>query len=124
MRVRRLPVSDAKIDSPTGGSREPLARHAYGPGGLEDVLRFVRRTRDELRELRMVRVWANRCALLDVNHDSFVIEGLGYDDDDLPAVLDAVNAAYKRANLPEPPAAGYKEFKTGRRYPWARDRVM
>jgi hypothetical protein len=35
-----------------------------------------------------------------------------------------VNTVYNRDTIHDPIAEPYKEFKTGRRYPWAQDRVM
>jgi hypothetical protein len=103
---------------------EPVQTHEYVPGKLADVLQFLKRTRDELRTLRKVRVFRDRLLVIDVNGDAFEVRGLGYPDDDLVAVLDVLNTAYKRESIHQPTAAEYKEFKTGRRYAWAADRVM
>ena len=103
---------------------EPLASFHYESGRLDEALAFLKRTRDELRELRMVRVWTDRFAVFDVNHDAFEIDGLGYQDEDIRQVLDAVNAVYKHETIHAPATGKYKEFRTGRRYPWAQDRVM
>ena len=103
---------------------EPLAQFSYAPGRLDDALRFLKRTREELSELRMVRVWPDSLRVYDVNHDAFEITGLGYEDEDVIAVLDAVNTVYKKDSIHNAVAGPYKEFKTGRRYPWAADRVM
>jgi hypothetical protein len=35
-----------------------------------------------------------------------------------------VNAAFDPATIHDPTDAEYKEFLTGRRFPWAHDRVM
>jgi hypothetical protein len=96
----------------------------YQPGQLEESLQFLKRTRSELSELRMVHVWPDRFQVFDVNGDSFQIDGLGYLADEIIPVLDSVNAVYRRDTIHRPSAAEYKEFKTGRRYPWAADRVM
>jgi hypothetical protein len=103
---------------------KPLASFQYAPGRLDDVLLFLKRTRDELSELRMVRVWTDRVVVYDVNHDAFEILGLGYQDSDIIPALDSVNAVYKNDSIHDAAPGPYKEFKTGRRYPWARDRVM
>jgi hypothetical protein len=102
---------------------EPLAVIEYGPGGLEAALTFLKRTRSEMRQLRFVRIWIDRFAVYDVNQDRFEILGLGYANEEITAVLDAVNTAYKHKTIHEP-VTGFKEFKTGRRYCWAADRVM
>lgn len=102
----------------------PVARHEYLPGQLTAVLDFLKRMRYELRTLRRVRVWRNRVQVFDVNGDHFEVAGLGYPDADVVAVLDALNTAYRPEAIHEPIEAEFKEFKTGRRYPWAADRVM
>jgi hypothetical protein len=103
---------------------EPLATHDYTPGGLDAALEFVKRTRSELRTLRKVRLWKDRVQIIDVNKDVFEVRGLGYGDADVVPLLKEVNAAYNPQTLHEPIAAEYKELDTGRRYPWAYDRVM
>ena len=102
----------------------PLATFDYQPGELEAALEFLKRTRNELRELRKVRVWVDRIQLFDVNADFFEICGLGYPDEDVAALLTAVGTNFKPEYIHNPIDAPYKEFKTGRRYPWAEDRVM
>lgn len=104
--------------------REPLAIHEYQAGALDEALEFLKRTRAELRTLRMVRVWTDRLQVLDVNGDAFEIRGVGYPDRDVVPILQAVNTAFKPELIHEPLERDYKEFKTGRRYPWAADRVM
>ncbi len=96
----------------------------YQAGKLPEALDFLKRTRSELRELRMVRVWRDRFQVFDVNGDAFEIRALGYLADEITAVLDAVNAVYRKQSIHEESDAEFKEFKTGRRYPWAADRVM
>jgi hypothetical protein len=85
---------------------------------------FVKRTRWDLRELRMVRVWKDRYQIIDVNKDYFELRGLGYSDADIVPLLRLVNAAFDPATIHDPTEAEYKEFLTGRRFPWAHDRVM
>jgi hypothetical protein len=103
---------------------EPLARHDYTPGGLEAALEFVKRTRSELRQLRKVRVWQDKLHIIDVNKDCFEIRGVGYPDADVVPLLRAVNTAFDPQKVHEPTELEYKEFDTGRRHPWAEDRVM
>lgn len=102
----------------------PLATHDYIPGDLHAGLEFIKRTRWELRELWMVRVWTDRYQLIDVNKDYFEIRGIGYPDADIVPLLRAVHAAFDPETIHEPTEAEYKEFLTGRRFPWAHDRVM
>ena len=102
----------------------PLAVHEYRPGGLDQAMEFLKRTRSELRLLRMVRVGKDFLRVYDVNGDSFEIRGLGYPDADLIPLLQSINAVYNPSTIHEPTDAAYKEFKTGRCRPWAEDRVM
>jgi len=102
----------------------PLATHDFTPSEVNPALEFIKRTRWELRELRMVRVWKDRYQIIDVNKDCFEIRGIGYPDADIVPLLRAVNAAFDPATIHDPTDAEYKEFLTGRRYTWAHDRVM
>ena len=101
-----------------------LATHDYAAGGLEAAITFFRRTRDELRTLRMVRVSTQWVRLFDINGDYFELQGLGYPDPDVVAVLNSFNTPFNPQTIHASIDAPYKEFKTGRRYPWAADRVM
>jgi hypothetical protein len=102
----------------------PLALHEYRPGELDAAQSFLKRTRAELRQLRMVRIGKDVFRVYDVNNDFFEIRGLGYADPDLIPLLKSINAAYNPSTIHEPTDAEYKEFKTGRCHPWAEDRVM
>lgn len=103
---------------------EPLATHDFADGGLEAALAFFHRTRSELRMLRLVRVSTEWIRLFDVNGDYFELRGLGYCDPDVVPILRSFNTPFNPESIHRPIAASYKEFKTGRRYPWAADRVM
>jgi hypothetical protein len=98
--------------------------HELSAGRLNEVFDFLKRTRDELRMLRKVHVFPERLLVIDVNGDAFEVRGIGYSHADAPAVLDVLNTVYNRQTLSQPTDAEYKEFKTGRRYAWAADRVM
>ena len=102
----------------------PLAVHEYRPGELDQAMEFLKRTRSELRMLRMVRIGKDFLRIYDVNGDLFEIRDLGYPDADLIPLLQSINAVYNPNTIHEPTDAEYKEFKTGRCRPWAEDRVM
>ncbi len=102
----------------------PLAVHEYRPGEFDQAMEFLKRTRSELRMLRMVRVGKGFLRIYDVNGDLFEIRGLGYPDADLIPLLQSINAVYNPNTIHDPTDAEYKEFKTGRCRPWAEDRVM
>jgi hypothetical protein len=103
---------------------EPLAIHDFTPGGLEAAREFVKRTRAELRNLRRVRIWRDKLQIIDVNKDCFEVRGLGYPDADVVPLLRMINTAYNPQTIHDPTDLEYKEFDTGRRHPWAEDRVM
>jgi hypothetical protein len=102
----------------------PLAMHEYAPGGLEATREFLKRTRSELRQLRKVRIWKDKLHVIDVNKNFFEVRGIGYADADILPLLKMINTAYNPQTIHEPTEAEYKEFDTGRRHPWAEDRVM
>lgn len=102
----------------------PLATHDYPPGGLDAALTFVKRTRAELRNLRRVRVWRDKLHIIDVNKDYFEMRGIGYQDSDIVPLLRAVNTAFNPETIHDAVDLEFKEFDTGRRHPWAEDRVM
>ena len=102
----------------------PLAIHAFVAGELDAALEFLKRTRSELRTLRKVRVWKDKLHIIDVNKDYFEIQGIGYPDADIVPILRKINTAFNPQTMHEPIDLEYKEFDTGRRHPWAEDRVM
>jgi hypothetical protein len=103
---------------------EPLATHEFADGGLDAAIAFFRRTRKELRTLRLVRVSTAWLRLFDVNGDYFELRGIGYPDPEIVPVLKSFDTPFNPASIHLPIDGPYKEFTTGRRYPWAADRVM
>lgn len=103
---------------------EPLAIHDYSDGGLDAAIDFFRRTRSELRTLRLVRISRQWVRLFDVNGNYFELRGLGYSDADIVPVLRSFDTPFDPEQIHAPIDGEYKEFSTGRRYPWAADRVM
>ena len=103
---------------------EPLATHEFTDGGLEAALAFL--SPHAGRSLAPCGWSAFRRvgALFDINGEYFEPRGLGYPDADIAAVLNSFNTPFDPESIREPVEAEYKEFKTGRRYPWAADRVM
>jgi hypothetical protein len=102
---------------------EPIATSDYRD--LTSALEFLKRTRWELRELRKVRVWADRLQVFDVNGDFFELRGVGYPNAEIASLLRAINAAFDPETIQQPPPSGeYRELGTGRRHTWAEDRVM
>lgn len=103
---------------------EPLATFIHDATNLNATLEFLKRTRSELRELRYVRVWPDRLQIFDINNDYFEIHHIGYPHADIVAVLQAINTAFDPAKIHDTTILEFKEYKTGRRYTWAHDRVM
>jgi hypothetical protein len=103
---------------------EPKAVHDFIPDGLAGAVEFLKRTRSELRSLRRVRLWKDRLQVIDVNKDYFELRGIGYADADILPLLRLVNTGFNPQTIHDPTTAEYKEFDTGRRHPWAEDRVM
>ena len=103
---------------------EPRATHDFAPGGVDAALEFLKRTRAELRALYRVRVWKDHVHVIDVNKDYFEVRGVGYPDADVVPLLRGVNTAFDPQTVHNPTELEYKEFATGRRHPWAEDRVM
>lgn len=101
-----------------------IATFRFDAGKPDDVLEFLKRTRSELRMIRKTHVFRDCVHVIDVNGDRFEIEGVGYADAEVVPILRAVNAAFNSATIHAPTTDEYKEFKTGRRYAWAADRVM
>jgi hypothetical protein len=102
---------------------DPIAIHSHSDQ-LQPSLEFLKRTRWELRELRKVRVWREQLQIFDVNGDYFEIRGAGYLHPDIIELLRALNTAFDPVTIHEPIKSDYKEFLTGRRHPWAHDRVL
>jgi hypothetical protein len=102
----------------------PLAIHDYTTGGLEAAREFLKRTRWELRQLRRVRIWQDKFHVIDVNKDFFEVRGIGYADADIVPLLRMINTAFNPETIHEPTDLEFKEYDTGRRHPWAEDRVM
>lgn len=103
---------------------EPKAIHDFVPGGVDAALEFLKRTRNELRELRRVRVYPHHWHIFDINGDYFEMRGVGYADEDIVPLLRNLKTAFNPQTIHEPTTEGFKEFKTGNRRCWAEDRVM
>lgn len=101
-----------------------VASHSHTPGDVEGAIEFLKRTRNELRMLRKVRVWKEKFHVYDINNHAFEITGVGYPDPDIIPILNQVNAVFNPQTIHDPTDDEFKEIKTGKRRPWAEDRVM
>src|SRR5207237_3748675 len=90
-----------KASTAISGSRPmttaPLAVHEYRPGGRDQAMAFLKRTRSELRLLRMVRVGRDFLRVYDGNGDLFEIRGLGYPDAELSPLCQTSQDVYQSA---------------------------
>jgi hypothetical protein len=102
----------------------PIAIHDYTPGDLDAASEFLKRARNELRQLRKVRAGVDIVRIFDVNNDVFEIRGLGYTNPDLVPLLKSIGTVFDPSTIQEPTTAEYKEFKTGWCRPWAEDRIL
>lgn len=107
-----------------GAKEHALATHVHSPGNVEETLEFLKRTRSELRMLRRVRVWTDRVQVFDINGDFFEVRSLGYPDAEVIPILKAVHTAFDPEKIHNDFDRDFKEFLTGRRHPWAEDRLM
>lgn len=114
----------ASDPSPSITERHPRAAFDYASSRPAEALEFLKRTRSELRSLRMVRVWIDRLQVFDVNLDYFELRGVGYTDAEVVPLLEMVSANFKPETIHAVVDSPYKEFLTGRRYPWAHDRIL
>ena len=103
---------------------EPKATHDFAADDVTAALEFLKRTRWELRSLRLARVWKDRVQVFDINGDYFEVRGVGYADADVVPLLRAVNGAFDPETIHQAPPGEYREVATGRRHTWAEDRVM
>jgi hypothetical protein len=117
MKVAAESASDSTMST-------PRASHQHVVGEIDPTLEFMKRTRNELRTLRKVRIWKDKFHIIDVNKDYFEIVGVGYPDADIVPLLKNINTAFNPETIHNAIDAEYKEFDTGRRRPWAEDRVM
>jgi hypothetical protein len=69
-------------------------------------------------------VWRDHLRIIDVNHDYFEVQGIGYPDADVVALLQNLNTTYNPETVHNDTEAEYKEFATGKCDPWAYHRVM
>ncbi len=108
----------------TASEPAPLATFAHDAEDVSATLAFLKRVHSELRTLRRVRVWTDRLRIYDVNGDCFEVTGVGYPQPEIARLLKAVYTVFDPQRIHEPHADEFKEFLTGRRHPWAEDRVM
>lgn len=98
--------------------------HQFGEEGVPGALEFLKQVNWQLRTLRKVRVWPDRLQVFDVNGDYLEVAGVGYPQPEIVPLLQAVCTVFDPQSIHEPIEGEYKELLTGRRHPWAEDRVM
>jgi len=70
------------------------------------------------------RIESGRTSIIDINGDAFVIEGLGYGDENFIVLLQCLGASFHPKTLRElgPDEATVREFALGRAWAWGEER--
>ena len=104
------------------GRSEPVYR--YDPREQDVVRRILRAQRKGFNTANRVRVECGRTAIIDINRDEFIVEGLGYGDDNLVPLLEALGAAFNPEELRRLGAdeAVPREFPLSRAWAWGAER--
>ena len=119
--ARRLPAT-------LRGWRSFLSQQSYSAevlvvddGSSDDTARIAQGAADQVVRLgqNQGKGFAVRAGVLQAAGDV-----IGYADADIIPLLRNINTAFDPQKIHEPTDSEYKEFDTGRRHPWAEDRVM
>ena len=99
--------------------------YRYDPAESDLVRKILRAQRKSFNTANLVRVEPRRTIVYDINKDGFVIVGLGYGDENLIALLQALGAAFNPQELRrltrEEGAA--REFALSRVWAWGAERT-
>ena len=112
------------------------ANAAEAGDGATRVWRYDRSRADEVRQILLaqrrgyntanrVRVEGGRTSIIDINGDAFVVEGLGYGDENLIALLERLGAAFSAPDLRRlgPGETVAREFALSRAWAWGAERA-
>src|SRR4029453_6413506 len=99
--------------------------YRYDPAEPDLVRRIVVAQRRGFNTATLVRVERGRTLIFDINRDAFVVEGLGYGDEYLIALLQALGAAFDPGELRKlgPDEARAREFALSRAWAWGAERA-
>ena len=99
--------------------------YRYDPNEPDLVRRILLAQRRGFNTANRVRVERGRMAIIDINRDEFVVEGLGYGDANLVKLLGALGAAFDPEQLvqisPDDPVP--REVALSRAWAWGAERA-
>ena len=90
--------------------------YRYDPAEPDVIRRILLAQRRGFNTANRVRIERGRTSILDINGDSFVVEGLGYGDENLIPLLESLGTAFNPKELRR---LG-REESTTREYPLSR----
>ena len=98
-------------------------------GSIEDsreLIQFLRREAEKLRNLRRLIVTREKTVVRDVNGDGLEFPGLTYGSAVLEELLRELGVIFSAQALHNPNATadGVKEFRLSARWTWGHERVM
>ena len=98
--------------------------YRYDPGEPDVVRRILLAQRRGFNTANRVRVERGRIAIIDINRDEFVVEGLGYGDENLVPLLQNLGAAFDPEDLRRlgPDESAAREFALSRAWAWGAER--
>ena len=99
--------------------------YRYDPNEPDLVRRILVAQRRGFNTANRVRVERGRMAIIDINRDEFLVEGLGYGDENLVAVLQALGATFDPEELKRlgPDESTPREFALSRAWAWGAERA-
>lgn len=96
----------------------------YDPSEPHVVRRILLAQRRGFNTANRVRVERGRTTIIDINGDGFVLEGLGFGDEHLIALLQQLGAAFDPQSLKRlgPQESTPREFMLSRAWAWGAER--
>lgn len=119
---------DQPSNTREAGDDAPRVYHYTTPPQQQrdEVLRQIMRAqRKAYNTANRVIVSAQRTTILDINNDAFVVEGLGYGDDNLIELLQRIGAAFNAQALRQvpPDSPDTREYNLSRVWAWGAERT-
>jgi hypothetical protein len=98
--------------------------YRYDPTEPDVVRRILLAQRRGFNTANRVRVERGRTAIIDINRDEFIVEGLGYGDENLIPLLQNLGAAFDPEELRRlpPDESAAREFPLSRAWAWGAER--
>jgi len=131
-----MPERDRKIaDSGWGIKPDDQPANTREVADATRVYKYDRNDSDALRKILLAqrksfntankaRVEADRTVIIDINKDEFVVEGLGFGDDNLIELLQRLGAAFNPQELRQvqPGANVVRQYDLSRAWAWGAER--